>query len=101
MVYYRTWQEMFPGGNPLALDLIDRLLQFNPDKHLSARQALMHPYLAEFQGSELEPTLDRVISIKIDDDKKSVGLPPRSMAPTVVVLNHVWRADTASPITVD
>ncbi|CEO96945.1 Mitogen-activated protein kinase [Plasmodiophora brassicae] len=64
------WEDLFPGANPLALDLIDRLLQFNPNKRLSARQAIMHPYLGEFQGSEDEMTLDRVIAIKIDDNRK-------------------------------
>lgn len=66
----RKWEDLFPGANPLALDLIDRLLQFNPNKRLSARQAIMHPYLGEFQGSEDEMTLDRVIAIKIDDNRK-------------------------------
>ncbi|OMJ81345.1 hypothetical protein SteCoe_18197 [Stentor coeruleus] len=34
----------YPNFDPLAIDLIDKLLQFNPKKRLTATQALDHPY---------------------------------------------------------
>ena len=35
-----------PAVPPDALDLVQRLLVFNPDKRLTAGQALQHPYVA-------------------------------------------------------
>jgi mitogen-activated protein kinase 15 len=39
-------------NNPEATDLIIKLLAFNPEKRLSAAQAMAHPYVAEFCSSE-------------------------------------------------
>mmetsp|Transcript_22601 Transcript_22601/g.45367 ORF Transcript_22601/g.45367 Transcript_22601/m.45367 type:complete len:427 (-) Transcript_22601:507-1787(-) len=36
----------FPGASPLALDLLQRLLVFDPSQRLSTGEALCHPYLA-------------------------------------------------------
>lgn len=35
---------MFPAASPLALDLLTRLLRFDPAQRLSAADALSHPY---------------------------------------------------------
>jgi len=34
----------YPGANPLALDLMDKMLQFNPVKRISVDDALKHPW---------------------------------------------------------
>jgi len=39
-------RDMFPTASDDALDLLKNLLQFNPNKRLSAEQALRHPYVA-------------------------------------------------------
>ena len=36
---------LYPGANPLALDLIQRLLEFDPENRISAEGALRHPYI--------------------------------------------------------
>ena len=37
--------DCLPGASEDCLDLLNKLLQFNPDKRLSAIQALKHPYV--------------------------------------------------------
>jgi mitogen-activated protein kinase 1/3 len=36
---------MFPHANPLALDMLEKLLAFNPTKRITVEEALKHPYL--------------------------------------------------------
>ncbi|KCV70542.1 CMGC/MAPK protein kinase [Fonticula alba] len=46
---------IFPGADPLALDLLERLLEFDPRRRISAAQALRHPYLALYHDASDEP----------------------------------------------
>ncbi|CAN8062230.1 unnamed protein product [Agarophyton chilense] len=45
---------LFPNANPDAIDLMEKLLKFNPDKRMTAEQALEHPYVREFHDAEFE-----------------------------------------------
>ena len=46
---------MFPKANPLAIDLLEKLLAFNPQKRITCEQALAHPYLEPYHDPEDEP----------------------------------------------
>jgi serine/threonine protein kinase len=51
-----NFSSLFPkGSNPLALDLLRRMLQFHPDDRISVENALRHPYLKDFHGQMAEP----------------------------------------------
>ena len=41
--------KLIPHLNPEGVDLIQKLLIYDPDQRLSARQALRHPYFLEFR----------------------------------------------------
>ncbi len=43
---------IFPGASPQALDLLGRMLLFDPNKRISVSEALNHPYLAELGALE-------------------------------------------------
>jgi serine/threonine protein kinase len=45
-------------------------LQFNPNKRISAAEALRHPYVAQFHNPDDEPSCSRVITIPINDNHK-------------------------------
>lgn len=49
---------LFPKANPLACDLLERLLTFDPAERITVEEALKHPYLAELHCEEDEPTCD-------------------------------------------
>lgn len=63
-------ESRFPGASPEALDLLSKLLHFNPEKRISAEEALRHPYVAQFSNPEDEPVAERTITIPIDDNTK-------------------------------
>ncbi|XP_017276608.1 mitogen-activated protein kinase 15 isoform X2 [Kryptolebias marmoratus] len=57
-----------PSVPPDALDLLKGLLVFNPDKRLTAEQALQHPYVARFHNPAKEPALNYDVVLPVDDD---------------------------------
>ncbi|KAK4049083.1 mitogen activated protein kinase [Microbotryomycetes sp. JL221] len=54
----RPFSTLFPNANPLALDLLEKCLTFNPAKRISVEDALTHPYLEPYHDPEDEPTAE-------------------------------------------
>ncbi|XP_044861532.1 mitogen-activated protein kinase 15 isoform X2 [Mauremys mutica] len=64
-----TIEEILPSSTPPhALDLLKRLLVFNPNKRLTAEEALQHPYVKRFHCPAKEPSLDYDVILPLDDD---------------------------------
>jgi len=66
----RSYRELYPAASPEALDLLQHLLSFNPNKRYTAEDALEHPYVAAFHNPEEEYSSDHKIEISIDDNQK-------------------------------
>ncbi|SGZ56575.1 CIC11C00000003314 [Sungouiella intermedia] len=47
--------ELFPGANPLALDLLEKMLTLDPFERITVNDALNHPYLAIWHDLQDEP----------------------------------------------
>ncbi|CCU98597.1 unnamed protein product [Malassezia sympodialis ATCC 42132] len=46
------WSKLYPGSPEMALDLLNRLLQWDPEKRITAGEALAHPWFKRYwQGS--------------------------------------------------
>ena len=48
--------QLYPKANPLAIDLLDKMLVFNPERRINVDDALAHPYLASLHDPAMEPT---------------------------------------------
>jgi mitogen-activated protein kinase 15 len=66
----KSLADLFPKASATALDLLKKTLEFNPDKRITADEALKHPYVSQFHNEADEPACDKEIKIKIDDDVK-------------------------------
>jgi mitogen-activated protein kinase 7 len=51
----KTFPQLFPNANPDALDLMDRMLAFDPSSRISVETALEHPYLHIWHDASDEP----------------------------------------------
>jgi len=48
------FSQMFPHANPLACDLLEKLLTFEPEVRITVEEALKHPYLEELHCEDDE-----------------------------------------------
>jgi len=50
------WSKMYPTADPKALDLLDKMLSFNPNKRIEVEEALASPYLEQYYDPADEPS---------------------------------------------
>ncbi|PKI84146.1 Pmk1p [Malassezia vespertilionis] len=51
----KNFTELFRGADPLAIDLLERLLAFSPQKRITVEEALGHVYLEPYHDPSDEP----------------------------------------------
>ncbi len=56
----------FQWTNPLAIDLITKMLVFDPAQRISVEDALAHPYLAKLHVPDDEPTGEQLQRFDFD-----------------------------------
>ena len=66
----RGFQAFFPNASDEGLDLLRKLLTFNPKERLTVDEAINHVYLKDFKGTENEMKFNGVISVPMNDNKK-------------------------------
>ena len=66
----KSYQELCPKASPEAIDLMRKLMTFNPSERLSAEEALNHPYVASFHNPKEEPAAPAPITISLPDDTR-------------------------------
>ena len=62
----KSFGALFPTAHHEAIDLLSKLLVFNPRKRLNARQALEHPYFQELHDPEDEPVCRRAFNFDFE-----------------------------------
>ena len=61
--------KLFPSANPLAVDLLRKMLVFNPERRVTVKEALEHPYMATLHDERYEPITREPIESDFEDDE--------------------------------
>ncbi|GLT43254.1 hypothetical protein SLA2020_172180 [Shorea laevis] len=62
---------VFPNVHPLAIDLVDRMLTFDPTRRITVEEALAHPYLERLHDIADEPVC--LESFSFDFEQQPLG----------------------------
>ena len=62
----QTLDQLFAKHNPVAVDLLKKMLVVDPTKRITIAEALEHPFLAEFHDPEDEPVTDKLDTYDFD-----------------------------------
>ncbi|KAG5382477.1 hypothetical protein IGI04_033947 [Brassica rapa subsp. trilocularis] len=85
---------LYPQANPLAIDLLQRMLVFDPTKRISVTDALSHPYMAGLFDPGSNPPAHVPISLDIDENMEERMI--REMMWDEMLYYHPG-AETANP----
>ncbi|KAK4700414.1 hypothetical protein P7C70_g5833, partial [Phenoliferia sp. Uapishka_3] len=66
--------QLFPTANPLALDLLSKLLAFDPMERISCEDALKHPYLAVWHEPADEPECEAKFDFGFEKEDSADGM---------------------------
>ena len=64
----QSFNLMFSNANPVALDLLGKILTFNPKKRYTVEQCISHPYFEGLHDPEQEPTAENTFDFSFDKE---------------------------------
>ncbi|PNH03540.1 Mitogen-activated protein kinase MMK1 [Tetrabaena socialis] len=64
-----NFRKKFPEADPLAIDLMEKMLQFDPRKRVDVQQALKHPWLAQLHDEAAEPGAAGEFVLDFEEEK--------------------------------
>ena len=62
------WTDLYPNSSPHVLNILDKMLRFNPNFRITAAQALEHPYLKQYYDPEDEPIMKSPFTFDMELD---------------------------------
>ncbi|KAI3461940.1 hypothetical protein Pfo_018603 [Paulownia fortunei] len=62
------FSSLYPHADPLAIDLLDRMLVFDPSKRITVTEALCHPYISSLYDPSCNPPAQYRINVDIDEN---------------------------------
>ena len=65
----KDFNKILKTNNPDAVDLVEKMLVFNPEKRYSIEECLNHPYLKNMREGIEDPTFNGKINLEFDDQK--------------------------------
>lgn len=63
----QSFSTLFPKASPLGLDLLGKMLTFNPDKRYTVQECLNHEYFEGIHNAEEEPVCEEFFDWSFDN----------------------------------
>ncbi|KAJ5306999.1 hypothetical protein N7508_006014, partial [Penicillium antarcticum] len=67
----RPLKSILAGVDPQAVDLLEKMLDIDPEKRITTTEALTHPYISTYADPEDEPTFDKQLDWSLLDSELS------------------------------
>ncbi|KAJ6251447.1 mitogen-activated protein kinase [Anaeramoeba flamelloides] len=64
-----NFHKLFPSASEDAIDLLKRMLQFNPSKRITVEESLEHPFFNTIHDPESEPICHETFDFSFEKDK--------------------------------
>lgn len=71
----KDFTELFRGASEQGIDLIKKMLTFDPERRITIDEALAHPYMERLHFEDDEPTGDPVCDFDFDFELFSLKIP--------------------------
>jgi len=63
-----AWSKVYPGSHARLLDMLDKLLSFNPITRMKVEEALAHPSMEEYYDPNDEPVAEKPFQFEFEID---------------------------------
>ena len=63
----KKFSDLYKGANPVALDLLEKMLTFHPKKRITIKECLEHPYFTDIRDQEAETTAEKPFDWSFDE----------------------------------
>lgn len=69
----KDFDTFFQGANPHAIDLLKKMLTYDPEERITVKDALAHDYLKQLHFPDDEPETEKVCAFDFDFEKYSLS----------------------------